>query len=41
MKEMGLKRLDASISFALRNDTRLQPGVTFALESWLDKHKHT
>lgn len=41
MAEMGLKRLDASLGYALRNDTRLQPGVISALETWLDKHKHT
>lgn len=41
MAEMGLKRLDASLGYALRNDSRLQPSVISALESWLDKHKHT
>jgi len=41
MADMGLKRLDASIGYALRNDSRLRPGVISALESLLDKHKHT
>lgn len=40
MSELGAKPLNASVGKALREDSRLQPHILTALQSWLDKNKN-